>query len=321
MKKKINVGIVGYGNLGKSVEKCVISSKNLNLIAIFSRREVISPLGTKVESYYNFKNYVGRIDVMLLCGGSKSDLEIQTPEIARHFDVINTFDTHARIPAQFRQLDKIAKAHHRRVIMSCGWDPGLFSVIRGLFYAIGKNDPITFWGRGISMGHSDAIRCVKGVKDGVQFTIPNGKAMRLAKSGELPKNIPLHFRECFVCCDPSDEKRIEKDIKSIPNYFKCQPTTVDFVDQKSVAKLKKKMSHKGQVIESFKTASGTKCNLNFSVSMASNPDFTASIMCAYVTAITNMKKAGQVGAFTNLDIPVSYLFGEDEKKKLIEHFC
>lgn len=321
MTKKINIGIVGYGNLGKSVEKTIISSKNMNLVAIFSRREINSPFATKTEAYHKFKEYIGKIDVMLLCGGSKSDLEIQTPEVAEYFDVINTFDTHAKISKELKTLDAIAKKHKRRVLISCGWDPGLFSVMRALFLAIGKCQPITFWGRGISMGHSDAIRRVANVKDGVQFTIPNAKAMRLARLGHLPTDMPLHFRECFVCCESSSEKRVEKEIKDIPNYFKGQPTTIDFVDEKTIKKLKKKMGHKGEIIGSFTTACGTKCSMNFSVKMASNPDFTAAIMCAYVNAIVSLKERGQTGAFTNLDIAPNDLFVQREKRMLLEKFC
>lgn len=321
MKQKINIGIIGYGNLGKSVEKTVISSKNMNLVAIFSRREIISPVGTLTEPYFKFKEYVGKIDVMLLCGGSKSDLEIQTPEVAKYFDVINTFDTHAKIAGELKRLDAIAKKYKRRVIMSCGWDPGLFSVIRAMFYAIGRKEPITFWGRGISMGHSDAIRRVPGVRDGVQFTIPNPKALALARAGKEISNMPLHFRECFVCCEPNDEKRIEKEIKSTPNYFKGQPTTIDFVDEKTIKKLKKKMAHKGEVISCFITPCGSKCRIKFSAKMASNPDFTAAIMCAYVNAIINLKNRAQVGALTNLDVAPSDLFDSEEKILLLERFC
>lgn len=318
---KINVGIVGYGNLGKAVEQIVLSKKELNLVAIFSRRIVRSNYNTKVESYENFKNFVGKIDVMLLCGGSKSDLEIQTPEIAEYFDVINTFDTHKKIPSEFKKLDTIGKKANHRIIMSCGWDPGLFSVIRAMFVALNKDNLNTFWGKGISMGHSDAIRRVDGVIDAVQFTVPNKEAVKLAKKGNLPNDMPMHFRECYVVAEEKDQKRIENEIKSIPNYFLGQPTTVNFVSHSHLMKLKNKMLHRGEVISSFKTVQGSKCKLNFSVYMDSNPNFTATIMIAYINAIINLKESEMTGAFTNLDIPVSYLFLGKEKEDLIKNLC
>ncbi len=321
MNMKINVGIVGYGNLGKSAEKSILANKKLNLVAIFSRRLVRSTYCTKVEAYENFKDYIGKIDVMLLCGGSKSDLEIQTPEMAKYFDVINTFDTHKKIPTEFDKLNKIAKNSGHRVIMSCGWDPGIFSVMRAMFMAIGKNDSTTFWGKGISMGHSDAIRRVNGVKDAVQFTVPNPDAIKLAKAGKLPDDMPRHFRECYVVCDQKDQARIECEIKDIPNYFSGQPTTVNFVSPEQLMKLKSKMLHRGEVISSFKTAQGTKCKMNFSLYMDSNPDFTASVMISYINAVINLKENNQTGAFTNLDIPTSYLFVGKEKENLIKTLC
>lgn len=318
---KINIGIVGYGNLGKAVEQIALTNSNLNVVAIFSRRLVSSKYNTKVEPYENYKEYVGKIDVMLLCGGSKSDLEQQTPEIAKYFDVINTFDTHVKIPAEFEKLNKIAKDTGHRAIMSCGWDPGLFSVIRALFNGVGKTKSTTFWGKGVSMGHSDAIRRVSGVEDGIQFTVPNKDAVRLAKKGTLPKDIPLHFRECYVVAEPKNHIRIENEIKNIPNYFKGQPTTVTFVDNLKLLKLKSKLSHKGEVICNFTTVQGSKCKLSFAVSMDSNPNFTASILIAYINAVINLKLSGKSGAFTNLDIPASYLYLGEEKANLIKTLC
>lgn len=318
---KVNIGIVGYGNLGKAAEQAVLANKNFNLIAIFSRRLICSKFNTKIEPYENFRNYVGKIDIMLLCGGSKSDLEIQTPEIAKYFDVINTFDTHKKIPTEYSKLNDIGKKTGHRIIMSCGWDPGIFSMIRAMFLALSKNDPITFWGKGISMGHSDAIRRVDGVEDAVQFTIPNPEAVKKAKAGNLPEDMPRHFRDCYVACEPKYEQRIENEIKNIPNYFKGQPTTVNFVSQKHLLKLKSKMLHKGEVISSFKTAGGSKCKMNFSVSMDSNPNFTATIMTSYINAVISLKENKMTGAFTNLDIPVSYLFEKKERENLIKTLC
>ena len=314
---KINIGIVGYGNLGKAVEKTVLANKDFNLVAIFSRRTVVSSFNTTVEPYENFKEYSSKIDVMMLCGGSKSDLEIQTPEVLEYFDCINTFDTHAKITSEYEKLGELAKNTNHRLIMSCGWDPGIFSIIRAMFKSISGNEPITFWGKGVSMGHSDAIRRVKGVIDGVQFTVPNKEAIKLAKQGSLSQDIPLHFRECYVVSKKEDEKSVEEQIKKIPNYFKGQPTTVNFVSQTQLQKLKEKLYHKGEVIESFSNACGSKFQMSFAVSMDSNPEFTASIMSAYIYAICNLKENSMTGNFTNLDIPVSYLFKSSDKKSLL----
>jgi diaminopimelate dehydrogenase len=318
---KVNIGIVGYGNLGKAVEQTVLSNANLNLIAIFSRRTVTSKFDTKIEPYEAYKNYIGKIHIMLLCGGSKSDLEIQTPEIARYFDTINTFDTHKKIPSELKKLNEICKENGHVSIMSCGWDPGIFSIIRGLFSAISKNEPKTFWGRGISMGHSDAIRRVPKVEGGIEFTVPNKAAVRLAKLGKLPDSTPMHFRECYVVAEKKDQPQIEYEIKNIPNYFKGQPTTVNFVSDIELLKLKSKMIHKGEIIETFKTVHGSKCKMNFSVYMDSNPNFTATIMTTYINAIINMKENKMTGAFTALDIPISFLYSSSNREKLIKTLC
>lgn len=317
---KINVGIVGYGNLGKAAEKAVLANKGLSLVAIFSRRLVCSPYSTKIESYENFKNYQGKIDVMLLCGGSHSDLIIQTPEIAKYFDVINTFDTHKKIPEEFDQLNKIASSSGTRAIMSCGWDPGIFSMMRAMFFVLSDNLPVTFWGKGISMGHSDAARRVENVEDAVEFTIPNAEALKLARAGKPTENLPLHFRECYVVAKPKHQPKIECEIKNIKNYFKGQPTKVNFVSREELLKLKSKMLHKGEVISTFKTIQDTKCKLSFAASMQSNPDFTANIMTKFIGACLSLKEQGKCGAFTPLDISMSDLLwgtSREEQLKLI----
>lgn len=318
---KINVGIVGYGNLGKSVEQIVLSQQNLNLVAIFSRRLIKSKYNTKVEFYDEFKSYKNKIDIMLLCGGSKSDLEFQTPEVFEYFDVINTFDTHAKIFNEYKKLNALSQKTNHRAIICCGWDPGIFSIIRGLFLAISKQNSYTFWGKGVSMGHSDAIRRVPFVDDGVQFTVPILSAIKKARSGTLEKDEPMHERICFVSANQIYHKQIETDIKNIPNYFKGQPTKVNFVPAIKVMKLKSNMRHKGFIINNFKTKSGTNCKMEFSVSMKSNPDFTASIMVAYINAVINLKQSNTIGAFTNLDIPISFLFEKREFESLLKTIC
>ena len=316
MNSKINVGIVGYGNLGKAVEHELLKNSNYNLVAIFSRRLIKSNFNTLVEPYENHINYIGKIDIILLCGGSISDLEIQTPEIAKYFDTINTFDTHAKIKSQLNILNKLTSKHKTRAIISCGWDPGIFSIIRGIMFAVSKTEPITFWGKGISMGHSDALRRVDGVVDGVQFTIPNKDSIRLAKKGLLDDGTPLHTRDCYVVCNKNKEKQIEQQIKEIPNYFFGQPTNVSFVSTKHLAKLKHKMQHKGEIISFFKTAKNNNCSMKFVAKMQSNPYFTAKIMISYLNAIINLKNLGISGAFTPLDLPISFLFNSAQKDKL-----
>ena len=314
---KINVGIVGYGNLGKAVEQEVLKNPNYNLVAIFSRRLVKSKFNTPVEPYENHIAFKNKIDIMFLCGGSFSDLESQTHEIAKHFDCLNTFDNHQNIKSEFQKLEKIAKENNRRIVLSCGWDPGLFSVSRALFFAITKQQPVCFWGKGISMGHSDAIRQVEGVDDGVQFTIPNKEALKLVKKGICCDDVPKHFRECFVVShDTSKHAKIEKSIKNIPNYFKNQPTKISFVNHETLLKLKSKMFHKGEVF-GFSN-NGEKLSLG--VKMKSNPNFTAKILVAYAKAVINFKKQNICGAFTPMHIPVSFLF-DDSESNLMFSLC
>ena len=263
MNTKINIGIVGYGNLGKSVEQAIISNQNINLVAIFSRRLVKSRFNTLVEPYGEFLNYKNKIDIMLLCGGSKCDLEFQTPEILEHFDIINTFDTHAKILTEYEKLDIIAKQTKHRAIICCGWDPGLFSIIRGLFLAFSNNKPYTLWGKGISMGHSDALRRVRHVDDGVQFTIPIKDSISKIKNNTY-NGESLHQRLCYVSAKNHYHNEIKKEIKNIPNYFKGQPTKVVFVSAEKVMKLKSNLSHKGYIFNSFKTFFGSNAKMEFS---------------------------------------------------------
>lgn len=316
---KINVGIIGYGNLGKAVEENILADTNFKLKAIFSRRCVVSKHGTLVEPYDRFIDYKNKIDVMILCGGSKNDLEIQTPEILKYFDIINSFDTHSKIKKEYFKIDKIAKQVNHRAIICCGWDPGLLSNIRAMFLAISKNTPHTFWGKGVSMGHSDAIRQVTHVDDGIQFTIPVESEIKNARYGIISNN-PKHERECYVVANTKYHNEIERNIKNIPNYFKGQPTKIHFVSHEKILKLKQNMKHKGMVFSHFKTKDN-ECKLSFSVSMKSNPDFTAKIMLTYVTALINLKNSKQVGCFTHLDIPTKYLFYKSKWEDLLKTIC
>ena len=315
---KIRIGIVGYGNLGKAIEQEVLKNSRFKLVAIFSRRAVFSKFKTSVEPYQNVALFKNKIDIMMLCGGSMQDIEPQTEEIARFFDCINSFDNHSKIAKHLESVNKIATESRHRCIISCGWDPGLFSNIRSLMFKILNEEPYTFWGKGISMGHSDAIRQIHGVDDGVQFTIPNKNAVKLAKSHKLDNDTPKQFRECYVTSQHANKSRIEDEIKNIPNYFKGQPTRVEFVPQEQLLKLKSKMFHGGEIIAtSFKPTE--KYSLNFKAKMSSNPAFTAKIMIAYIDAILTLKNKNLCGAFTPLDIPTSYLF--QDREDLIKKFC
>ena len=322
--KIIRVGIVGYGNLGKSLEKLILTDTRFKLVAIFSRRLISSKFGTLVENYGDFGTYEGKIDVMLLAGGSKSDLEFQTPEVLKYFDCINTFDNHKKIYSELVKNDEIAKASGHRLIMCCGWDPGIFSIIRAIFKAVGSNNPITFWGKGVSMGHSEAIRRVDGVLDGVSLTIPSKEAKQLAeKKGIIDASVPLHSRVCYVSVDSSkiSETEIERKIKNIPDYFKGQPVSVNFVSAKKVLYHRKNLSHKGEIIEQFMTGNKSNNKMKFSVQMQSNSDFTASIVICYILAIMRLKSQNKTGAFTPVDIPVSYFFYESEMENFYKSLC
>ncbi|MBQ8451526.1 MAG: diaminopimelate dehydrogenase [Clostridia bacterium] len=316
---KINIGIIGYGNLGKAVERIILSNPSYNLVAIFSRRTITSPFKTLIEPLENILIYKKKIDVMLMCGGSFSDIEIQAPEIAKNFNTINSFDTHSKIPTLHSKLNKICKENKTISIMSCGWDPGIFSIIRAMFYAITKNEPTTFWGKGISMGHSDAIRQVEGVDDGVEFTIPNIEKVKQARNANLTEKSNLHFRECFVNCKKEHQAKVEYAIKNIPNYFKGEKTIVNFVSGIELLKIKQKLMHKGEVMSHIIHTNHEKSSLEFRVKMSSNPDFTASVMTAYIQAIVKLSKTKSYGSFTCLDIPISFLFNNYDK--LIQKFC
>lgn len=318
---KINIGIIGYGNLGKAVEKIILSKHNFNLVAIFSRRMVTSRFNTKIESYENISFYKDKIDIMLLCGGSFADLEQQSREAILHYDCINTFDNHKKILSEYEILDKIAKESKHRLIMCCGWDPGIFSIIRALLYSISNEKPVVFWGKGISMGHSDALRRVNKVLDGIEFTVPNQKAINLVKKGKFPECENLHFRECFVVAEKKYHKAIEKTIKNIPDYFKGQATTVEFISHENLLKLKSKMSHKGEIISNFNGVDGSKSQFVFKLKTSSNPSLTATIMTRYIEALINLKADKKSGAFTPLDIPVKSLFSKDYQRKLLEIIC
>lgn len=317
---KIKAGIVGYGNLGKAVERELIKNKKFKLVAIFSRRTVTSKYGTNIENYSDILKYKGKIDIIFMCGGSAEDIEVQLPEIASKFSTINCFDTHSKLKKLTSETDKICKCSGTVSLMACGWDPGIFSMVRTLMYSLSEEIPVTFWGRGISMGHSDAIRKVDGVVDGVQFTVPSKSAILKAKKGQLCDE-PLHYRECYVLASKHKEAEIEDKIKSIPNYFLNQPTFVNFVDLKTLSKLKSKQSHKGMILSNIRLAKNKKATLEFKAKMDSNSMFTALVMVRYSLAAMSLANENQFGAYLPIDIPISKLLTPKELGFAIKNLC
>jgi diaminopimelate dehydrogenase len=312
MDKKIKVGIVGYGNLGKGVEMALKQNPDFQLEAIFTRRQA-SDLSASVKTVHisEIEKYKGIIDVMILCGGSATDLPEQAPKIAAMFNTVDSFDTHAKIPEYFDKLDEAAKKAGTIALMSIGWDPGLFSMIRMLSGAVlpdGKD--YTFWGKGVSQGHSDAIRRVPGVKNGIQYTVPLEAALERVRSGEDPELTARekHERVCYVVAeDGADRERIAESIKNMPNYFSDYDTTVNFISEEELKTYHSGMPHGGFVIRTGKTGAGTRQRIEFSLELGSNPEFTSSVLTAYARAAYRLSSEGQTGARTVFDIPLGYL--------------
>lgn len=325
MSNKIRLGIVGYGNLGKGVELALSQNPDFELEAIFTRRNPESlSAKSKMVHISEIESYKEKIDVMILCGGSATDLPQQTPEIAKMFNTVDSFDTHAKIPEYFNVLDKVTKESGTIGLISVGWDPGLFSLNRLLGEAvIPRGNYYTFWGKGVSQGHSDAIRRVEGVKDGVQYTVPIKSAIEKVRLG---KNVDLSTREkheriCYVVPkEDADLEKIKNEIINMPNYFSDYNTTVNFITEEEMNKNHKGMPHGGFVIRTGVTGNGTKQRMEFSLKLDSNPEFTSSVLVAYARAVYRLSKEGQTGARTVLDIPFSYLSpktGEELRKELL----
>ena len=313
----IRVGIFGYGNLGRGVESAIRQNKDMELVAVFTRR---SPEGVKIRTQGvavchvdELLSYKDKIDVMILCGGSATDLPVQTPALAKHFNVIDSFDTHARIPEHFANVDASAKEGGKVAIISVGWDPGMFSLNRAYAMAIlpdGKD--YTFWGKGVSQGHSDAIRRVEGVLDGKQYTIPVEAALEAVRSGKNPDLSvrEKHIRECFVVAKEGvDKAKIEKEIKEMKNYFADYDTTVHFISKEELDRDHSGIPHGGFVIRSGKTGFNSENNhiIEYSLKLDSNPEFTSSVLVAYARAAYRLNNEGARGCKTVLDIAPSYL--------------
>lgn len=322
--EKIKIGIVGYGNLGKGVQYAVEQNGDMEVVAVFTRRDpdsVKTVLPVKVEKYADMKKYLGKIDVMILCGGSATDLPEQTAEVASMFNVVDSFDTHAKVPEHFAVLDSAAKSAGTLGAMSVGWDPGLFSLARIYFGAsLSEGNTYTFWGKGVSQGHSDAIRRIDGVKDARQYTVPVENALKRVRNGENPvlTTREKHTRECYVVAEEgADEARIEREIKEMPNYFADYDTTVHFISEEELLRDHAGIPHGGFVLRSGDSVSGNKFLMEFSLKLDSNPEFTASVLTAYARAVYRLHGEGKTGAVTVFDIAPKYLsvLSEEEQRK------
>lgn len=310
LTKKIRVGIAGYGNLGRGVESAIYQNDDMELIAVFTRRkpEDLKILNDEipVHALQDIEAFQGKIDVLILCGGSKNDLPEQGPALAKHFTTIDSFDTHADIPTYFEKVDASAKPNEKTSIISVGWDPGMFSLNRVFGEAIlPEGTTYTFYGKGLSQGHSDAVRRVPGVKNAVQYTIPNETAVNQVRAGELPTLTTRdeHTRECFVVLEEgADPKEVEQAIVTIPNYFTNHDTTVHFISEEELAKNHSKMPHGGFVIRSGKTGEGNNQVIEYTLKLESNPEFTASVLVAYARAAYRLNEKGEYGAKTVYDI-------------------
>lgn len=313
----IRVGIMGYGNLGRGIECALKQNNDMELVAVFSRRDPsnvkILTEGVKVYKAEDAVNHKDEIDVLILCGGSATDLPVQTPEFAKDFTVVDSFDTHARIPEHFANVDAAAKENGNVAVISAGWDPGMFSLNRLYANAIlpdGKD--YTFWGKGVSQGHSDAIRRVEGVANAKQYTVPVDTALEAVRSGANPElsTREKHTRECYVVAEEgADKERIAAEIKSMPNYFADYDTTVNFITEEELQKNHAGIPHGGFVIRSGKTGWNLENNhiIEYSLKLDSNPEFTASVIVACARAAVRMKKEGMKGCKTIFDIPPAYL--------------
>ncbi len=326
----IRIGIMGYGNLGRGVEYAVAQNPDMQLAAVFTRRDPasIQPVTPDVPVLAADKaaEMQDKIDVMILCGGSATDLPKQTPALARLFNVVDSFDTHARIPEHFAAVDAAAKAGGTLALISAGWDPGLFSLNRVYASAVlPQGETYTFWGKGVSQGHSDAIRRVEGVQDARQYTVPVESALEAVRSGAQPvlTTRQKHTRECFVVAKPgADTARIEKEIKEMPNYFADYDTTVHFISEEELLRDHAGLPHGGMVIRTGKT--GKDCGnthvIEYKLTLDSNPEFTSSILVAYARAVWRMHEAGQQGCKTVLDVPpalLSPLSGEELRATML----
>lgn len=317
----IRIGIYGYGNLGKGVELAIAQNPDMQAVGVFTRRapETVQTLtGVPVYSADGVLDFQNKIDIMILCGGSSTDLPEQTPALAKYFCVVDSFDTHAKIPQHFERVNAVATASQKTAVISVGWDPGLFSLAR--LYGgcvLPEGNDYTFWGKGVSQGHSDAIRRIDGVADAKQYTIPVDEALSAVRRGENPtlSTREKHKRECFVVVkEGADKARIEKEIVTMPNYFADYDTTVHFISQAELNEKHGGLPHGGVVIRSGKTGGGNQHVVEYSLKLESNAEFTASVLVAYARAVYRLHAEGAYGCKTALDIPPAYLSSKSREE-------
>ena len=326
----IRIGIYGYGNLGRGVECAIKQNKDMELVAVFTRRDPktvkILTEGVSVCHTDDVLSYKDKIDVMILCGGSAKDLPVQTPYLAEHFNVVDSFDTHAKIPEHFANVDKGSRKSGKVGLISVGWDPGMFSLNRAIGGSILVDGcDYTFWGKGVSQGHSDAIRRVDGVLDGKQYTVPVQEALDAVRSGKNPtlSTREKHTRECYVvAAEGADKDRITKEITEMPNYFADYDTTVNFITQEELSEKHAGIPHGGFVIRSGKTGKNLENThiIEYSLKLDSNPEFTASVIVAYARAAYRMNSEGMFGAMTVFDVAPKYISpmsNEEMRKSLL----
>ncbi len=326
----IRVGILGYGNLGRGVECAVNAASDMELAAVFTRRDPASlkvrTAGVPAVSTSDIAAWTGKIDVLILCGGSATDLPKQTPEYAKLFNVVDSFDNHARIPEHFAAVNNSAAAAGKTALISAGWDPGMFSLTRLYSNAVLPNGAdYTFWGRGVSQGHSDAIRRIAGVKNAKQYTVPVESALEAVRSGSCPvlTTRQKHTRECYVVLeDGADAARVENEIKTMPNYFEPYDTTVHFISEEEFARDHQGLAHGGFVFRTGTTGMNNehKHVIEYRLTLDSNPEFTGSVLAAYARAVARLAREGQTGAKTVFDVAPAYLSektGEELRASLL----
>ena len=323
----MKIAIYGYGNLGRGVETGIAHNPDLELVGIFTRRppeSVKAQTGVPVYAAERAEDFAGQIDVMILCGGSATDLPEMTPEMARHFNVVDSFDTHARIPEHFDRVDRAAFQTGHTALISGGWDPGLFSLARLYMNAVmPEGRDYTFWGRGVSQGHSDAIRRIPGVLDARQYTVPVAEAVEQVKAGKQPElsTRQKHLRECYVVvAENADREEIARTIREMPDYFADYDTTVTFITEEEMKRDHSALPHGGEVIRSGSTSEGTRHVMDFSLKLDSNPEFTGSVLLACARAVGKMHARGIFGCHTVFDVApadLSPLPPEELRKKLL----
>ncbi|MGI6752491.1 MAG: diaminopimelate dehydrogenase [Anaerovoracaceae bacterium] len=313
----VKIGIMGYGNLGKGVECAIVNNPDMELVTVFTRRDpsdlaLLTP-DIKVHHVDDAESFIGKIDVMILCGGSASDLPVQTPKYAKHFNVVDSFDNHGKIPEHFEKVDFAARKGKKLALISAGWDPGMFSLNRLYGNAIlPKGMDYTFWGKGVSQGHSDAIRRIPGVKDAKQYTIPIEDALNQVRKGQNPmlEKGDRHRRECFVVAEEgSDLEFIRNQIVTMPDYFEGYDTSVSFITQEELDREHGGMPHGGTVIRSGRTGWNNENihTVEYRLNLGLNPEFTASVLIAAARAVNRLNKEGETGCKTLFDIPPAYL--------------